>query len=152
MMFLKRRRRRGRGRLDETTSAPERNTPNFEFPTIAIRSLQRIEADLSTAIHDSSNNNTEQPQTNRQHQQLSMQQMPLLYSLARSWAWSAVAHRCVTHPHEASADFVDHRGDNVLHWTVFGRPGAQVVAALLNACPELAQRPNNQGLYPLHGE
>ena len=31
------------------------------------------------------------------------QNMPFLYSLARSWAWDAVTYRCRTHPEECGA-------------------------------------------------
>jgi hypothetical protein len=76
--------------------------------------------------------------------------MPLVYSLARSWAWEAVAFRCQTHPHEASAKYRDYLGDTCLHWTVFGRPLTRAVQAILAACPETARTANDAGLYPLH--
>jgi hypothetical protein len=76
--------------------------------------------------------------------------MPLLYSLARSWAWEAVAFRCQTHPHEASAHIRDYLGDTCLHWTVFGRPPTRAVQAILAACPDTARTANDAGLYPLH--
>lgn len=76
--------------------------------------------------------------------------MPLLYSLARSWAWEAVIFRCQTHPHEASADFRDNLGDTCLHWMVFGRPPLRAVQAVLAACPQTARTVNDAGQYALH--
>jgi hypothetical protein len=78
--------------------------------------------------------------------------MPLLYALAKSWAWEAVAFRCRAYPHEAAANWTDHRGDNILHWCAFGHPPLSPVQALLDACPDLARVTNNQGLLPLHGK
>lgn len=75
----------------------------------------------------------------------------MLYRLAGAWAWDAVSIRCQSHPTECSTRVVDERGDNVLHWAAFGRSPAEVVRQLLATCPELAQQPNKQGLYPLHG-
>ena len=82
-----------------------------------------------------------------EHQSLSM-----LYSLARRWAWPAVAFRCQTHPQEADATFRDHKGDTAMHWACFGNPPSDVIAAMLEACPQLASTPNDTGVLPLHGE
>ena len=76
--------------------------------------------------------------------------LPLLYSLARSWAWEAVTFRCTSHPHEVDVQYRDYRGDTILHWVAFGRPPYETVHELLLACPELAQTPNNSGTLPLH--
>ena len=130
MMLLNRRRRRRRSGLhnDDTDE-----TPRFEFPQISIGSSRQStlgERDMRDLD--------------------SVQHLPLMYSLARSWAWEAVSHRCRTHPHEASAEFVDEHGDNILHWTVFGRPSLEIIRDLLQACPKLARMPNQNGEYPLH--
>jgi hypothetical protein len=77
--------------------------------------------------------------------------MPLLYSLARSWAWEAVTFRCQTHPEEAAMNWTDSHGENVLHWSVFGRPPISPVLAMCSACPDLAKVRNNKGMLPLHG-
>lgn len=77
--------------------------------------------------------------------------MPMLYALARSWAWEAVAFRAQTHPEEAATNWTDHHGDNILHWSAFGRPPLAAVQALLTAGPELPKVRNNNGLFPLHG-
>jgi hypothetical protein len=77
--------------------------------------------------------------------------LPLLYSLAKSWAWEAVAFRCISHPHEASEKFVDAQGDNVLHWVMFGRPPVSVVQTILDTCSALAAQRNFRGFLPLHG-
>lgn len=73
-----------------------------------------------------------------------------LYSLAKRWAWEAVAFRCDSNPDEASSKYRDSNGDTLLHWTCFGSPPAHVVKALLKACPDLATVPNNDGCLPLH--
>lgn len=81
------------------------------------------------------------------------QHLPLLYSLARTWAWKAVEFRCQTHPHEADPSVFDETtGDTVLHWCVFGRPPLEVVTALLETSPGLARAANHRGLLPIHGE
>jgi hypothetical protein len=77
--------------------------------------------------------------------------MPLLYALARSWAWDAVAFRCRSHPEEAQMNWSDNHGDNILHWAAFGRPPFSPVRILLDTAPELAKVRNNKGLLPLHG-
>jgi hypothetical protein len=76
--------------------------------------------------------------------------LPLLYSLARSWAWEAVTFRCTTHPQEVDVKFRDYRGDTSLHWAAFGRPPIETVHALLQACPDMARTPNFSGTLPLH--
>lgn len=138
---IARRRRSSRGTADNHNLAVA-----FDFPTIRLHPLRRhgnSESNISSNNNSSSNDETREiPRTS----------MPLLYNLARSWAWEAVRFRCQTHPNECSELIVDHRGDNVLHWTVFGRPSIEVVSKLLEVCPELARRPNQQGYYPLHGE
>jgi hypothetical protein len=134
-MWLNQNRRHSRRR------ARERESSTIDFPTLAIRSL-RHQRPPSSSRHDDvqhANGGNTDPS------------MPLLYGLARGWAWEAVCFRCQSHPHEASTDVVDHRGDNVLHWTVFGHPPEHVVRALCTACPALAAQANRQGLYPLHG-
>ena len=78
--------------------------------------------------------------------------LPLLYYLAKRWAWIPLEHRCITHPHEVSTDHIDKiTGDTILHWVVFGNPPFSVVKALLDVCPQLAQTPNYMGSLPLHG-
>jgi hypothetical protein len=74
----------------------------------------------------------------------------LLYSLAKAWAWPALAHRCRTHPWEASSSLVNQNGDTALHWAVFGNPPLYVVEALLGACPDLVNVPNATKQLPLH--
>jgi hypothetical protein len=76
--------------------------------------------------------------------------LPLLYSLARGWAWEAVTFRCTSHPHEVDVKYRDYRGDTILHWVAFGRPPYEVVHELLLKCPQLAQTPNHDGTLPLH--
>jgi hypothetical protein len=136
-MLLNRHRRPRR----ETTSATN-SSSTIDFPTLTMRSLRQRPPSSSNF-----NNNDDLWPANT----VDTPSMPLLYGLARSWAWEAVCFRCQTHPHEASAAITDHRGDNVLHWTVFGHPPEHVVSALLTACPTLAAHANRQGLYPLHG-
>jgi hypothetical protein len=77
--------------------------------------------------------------------------LPLLYTLARGWAWEAVAFRCQSHPEEADASLTDYHGDNVLHWSAFGRPPLAPIDALLRVSPGLARTRNKKGLFPLHG-
>lgn len=81
----------------------------------------------------------------RQPDEEESEDLPLLFGLARQWAWPAVLFRCQTHPHEATA--VDKNGDTVLHWCAFGQPPVDVIEALLRVCP---QKPNHKGQYPLH--
>jgi Ankyrin repeats (many copies) len=76
--------------------------------------------------------------------------LPLLYSLARGWAWEAVTFRCTSHPHEVDVKYRDYRGDTILHWVAFGRPPHEAVHELLVKCPKLAQTPNYSGTLPLH--
>lgn len=142
--LLKRlRRRRQRRRATKHASASSANRDDDEEEHIA-----PISFDLPTiAIHPST---TEHPGTIIANS--TQQSLPLLYSLAKSWAWQPVWFRCRTHPQEASADYVNENGDNVLHWTVFGNPTPEVVRELLKACPQLACKPNNEGQYPLHGK
>lgn len=139
-LWVARRRRRGNHHGSDINSSG-----GIDFPTITVRNRQQC---ASTATSDDERIQATAATTTT----TARTSMPLLYSLARSWAWEAVRFRCQTHPAECSADLIDHRGDNVLHWTVFGRPPVTVVRQLLQTCPELAQRPNKQGLYPLHGE
>jgi hypothetical protein len=137
LAFLKRRnRRRNRGREEEIPEGP-----TFDFPMITMFRASSRESQHGGISNDNTNYNTTAGTTT----------LPLLYTLARSWAWTAVAFRCQTHPHEVSTEVVDHRGDNPLHWTAFGNPPMEVVQALLQVCPALAKQPNHQGLYPLHG-
>jgi hypothetical protein len=77
--------------------------------------------------------------------------MPLLYGLAKSWAWDAVAYRCESHPEEAIMNWTDHHGDNVVHWSVIGKPPLAPIQNILTASPDLAKVRNNRGLFPLHG-
>jgi hypothetical protein len=77
--------------------------------------------------------------------------MPLLYGLAKSWAWDAVVYRCETHPGEATMNWIDSHGDNVLHWSVFGKPPLAPIQNILTASTDLAKVRNNRGLFPLHG-
>jgi hypothetical protein len=78
--------------------------------------------------------------------------MPLLYALAKSWAWEAVAFRCQTHPEEAAMNWTDSHGDSILHWSVFGKPPLSAIQNILTACPDLAKARNNRGFLPLHGK
>jgi ankyrin repeat protein len=77
--------------------------------------------------------------------------LPLLYSLSRNWAWEAINFRCRTHPEEASADLIDARGDNILHWCAFGHPPINTIETILAVSPQLAAVKNKQGQTPLHG-
>ncbi|GAX09319.1 hypothetical protein FisN_6Lh311 [Fistulifera solaris] len=74
--------------------------------------------------------------------------MPLLYALARSWAWDAVAYRCQTHPQEA--EVADEKGDTTLHWACFGNCPAATVELILQANPSQAKVVNIKGELPLH--
>lgn len=139
MVWWNRRRRR----RHETTDNDDE--PSFDFPRIVLRSAPPSSRGSERGVPPGSSSDTSAAAVASESTGL-----PLLYSLARSWAWQAVLFRCETHPHEASVAYVDHHGDNVLHWTVFGRPDARVVEQLLKACPELAQRRNKQGNFPLH--
>lgn len=76
--------------------------------------------------------------------------LPLLYSLSRNWAWEAINFRCRTHPEEASADLIDARGDNILHWCAFGHPPINTIETILAVSPQLAAVKNKQGQTPLH--
>ena len=76
--------------------------------------------------------------------------LPLLYALARAWAWEAVTFRCTSHPNEVGAQYRDYRGDTILHWVAFGRPPHETVHELLLKCPQLAKTPNYSGSLPLH--
>lgn len=77
--------------------------------------------------------------------------MPLLYALARSWAWEAVTFRCKTHPHEVSEAFIDELGETILHWACLGKPPVDSILAILQVRPEMAQARNRKGQLPLHG-
>jgi hypothetical protein len=77
---------------------------------------------------------------------------PLVYALARSWAWPALKFRCETHPHEVSELSVDERGETILHWTCLGKPPVETVQAILEVCPVLARIKNKAGHLPLHGK
>lgn len=79
-----------------------------------------------------------------------VESLGVLYNLARSWAWAALAHRCTTNPTEVSVDLVNKDGDTALHWTVFGNPPLYAVEALLGACPDLVNVKNAAGNLPLH--
>jgi ankyrin repeat protein len=79
-----------------------------------------------------------------------LQNMSLLYSCCKQWAWPAVTFRCTTHPHEANVTFRDKNGDTALHLACIGNPPIDTVEALLTACPELACARNNYGNLPLH--
>jgi hypothetical protein len=81
-----------------------------------------------------------------------LQNMSLLYSCCKQWAWPAVTFRCTTHPHEANVTFRDKNGDTALHLACIGNPPIDTVEALLTACPELACARNNYGNLPLHGK
>lgn len=74
----------------------------------------------------------------------------LLYSLAKAWAWPALAHRCETHPWEASPKIVNAEGDTALHWAVFGNPPLYAIEALLRACPDMVNVANAAKQLPLH--
>ena len=76
--------------------------------------------------------------------------LPLLFCLARSWAWEAVSFRCTTHPNEVQVNYRDEHGDTCLHWIAFGRPPVETVRAILSVCPELARTANHAGTLPLH--
>lgn len=76
---------------------------------------------------------------------------PFIYKLAKSWAWSAVIHRCQTHPDEVKFARDQKTGDNVLHWCTFGNSSVDVVNAVLNvhydAIKEMNYIKNN---LPIH--
>lgn len=131
-------RRRRRNAAEEDAVDPNA-VPSFDFPTIAIQASQRL--------------NTTAYETEEEAQDASVEpaSLPLLYSLARSWAWQAVWFRCRTHPEEASPAYVDANGDNVLHWAAFGSGNQDAMRELLSVCPDLAAHANNKGFYPLHG-
>jgi hypothetical protein len=74
----------------------------------------------------------------------------LLYSLAKTWSWAALAHRCETHPAEVSVFLVDREGESAAHWAVFGNPPLYAVEALIRACPDIVNVRNNGGNLPLH--
>ncbi|KAG7341825.1 ankyrin repeat domain protein [Nitzschia inconspicua] len=74
----------------------------------------------------------------------------MLYTFAKAWAWPALAHRCETHPWEASTEIVNADGDTALHWAVFGNPPLYVIEALLQACPDLVNASNSAKQLPLH--
>jgi hypothetical protein len=77
---------------------------------------------------------------------------PLVYALARSWAWPALKFRCESHPHEVSELYVDERGETILHWACLGKPPVETVQAILEACPVLARMKNQAGHLPLHSK
>ena len=113
-----RRRRRRQTQEHETNN----RTGTIEKPSVRIVSRVSIVAAVNRR-RDNFNNDKNAP--------LGMTEvdrsMPLLYSLARSWAWEAVDFRCHTHPDEASAAHRDYLGDTCLHWAVFGRPPIRTV-------------------------
>ena len=147
LKWLRRRGQRRRARKHSSASSANKEDDeeehiapiSFYLPTIAIHS--------STTEYPGTNGTQTEPLDTEENQHL-----PLLYSLAKSWAWQAVWFRCRTHPQEASEVYVNENGENVLHWTVFGNPTPEVVRELLKACPQLACKPNNEGQYPLHGK
>jgi hypothetical protein len=111
-------------------------------------------ATLSVQITDVARGERGQTQESRQADRhiCDERPMPLLYALAKSWAWGAVEFRCETHPEEAAMNWTDIHGDNILHWAVFGKPPLSPVQNILRACPDLAKVRNNKGLFPLHGK
>ena len=134
-----RERRRRRNAAEEDAVDPNA-VPSFDFPTIAIQASQRLNT-ADYEMEEETQDPSEEPAS-----------LPLLYSLARSWAWQAVWFRCRTHPEEASPAHVDANGDNVLHWAAFGSGNQDAMRELLSVCPDLAAHANNKGFYPLHGE
>lgn len=141
--------RRRRKSDRESSRSSSRNGRPLEFPSIVLR-VRSHSRDGSVGSSDA---NTTVIATSTGNGAELSQSLPMLYSLAKSWAWQAVLVRCDTHPHEVSAEYVDHRGDNVLHWTVMGRSSDDVqgvVLRLLDLCPALARRPNKLGNLPLH--
>ena len=107
----------------------------------------------SISVHLSSTPTGSRSEDRRSDQQphRSKSSLPLLYYLAKTWAWDAVTFRCQTHPGEVKAMCVDDLGDNVLHWSVFGRPPLEPIETLLRVCPGLAKVKNKKGFLPLHG-
>jgi hypothetical protein len=109
-------------------------------------------ATFSVQITDAARGKTPTQETHKADRQLcDARPMPLLYGLAKSWAWDAVAFRCETHPGEATMNWTDNHGDNVLHWSVIGKPPLSPIQNILAASPDLAKVRNNRGLFPLHG-
>jgi hypothetical protein len=131
---------------------------NVDLPSITLTSRG-----FSSSSSLSSSPRRQQRHTNNNHQiqrhhgngaendNNTQSTMPMLYSLARQWAFQAVAFRCQTNPEETSSVWIDDQGDNVLHWVVFGNPPLNVVKELLRACPDLARKPNKKRTLPLHG-
>ena len=146
----KRRQRRRNNNLRSSTLEEEPDALGFDLPTIATTNMIATDILEEQGVHiETDNNDTTVVVSNRDDDH---HHLPLLYSLAKSWAWQAVWFRCRTHPQEASAEYVDQRGDNALHWVAFGNPTTAVVSELLKACPALARKPNHEGFYPLHGK
>jgi hypothetical protein len=111
-------------------------------------------AALSVQITDAARSERGQTQESHQadHRHICDERpMPLLYALAKSWAWGAVEFRCETHPEEATMNWTDIHGENILHWSAFGKPPLSSVQNILRACPDLAKVRNSKGLLPLHG-
>jgi hypothetical protein len=122
-----------------STSAENDAWSNVHLPSITITSRRE-------------SSSPRQQQTQKRHSNQQMQsELPMVFSLARNWAFPAVAFRCQTNPEEASSAWMDEQGDNALHWVVFGNPPLYVVEELLRACPNLASRRNKQRTLPLHG-
>jgi hypothetical protein len=122
-------------------------TPQF-IPFVGHRSgiLGWTNTPITIEIEETNDSNTFSNGSNKD----SNRKLGLLYRLAKAWAWPALAHRCRTHPWEASSSVVNHDGDTALHWAVFGNPPLFVVEALLRASPELVNVPNATKQLPLH--
>lgn len=124
---------------EQRPNSQRRSTPQFvpfEGPCIVVSWT----GDLENGRRNNSDEEREYPDGS----------LGVLYSLAKSWAWPALAHRCETHPWEASSTIVNRRGDTALHWAVFGNPPLYVIEALLKACPDLVNVPNESKQLPLH--
>jgi Ankyrin repeats (many copies) len=123
----------------------------YEKPRVHVVSCSTTVSTKSRWLaHRASAGSRHQPNATTESAEDDDNSLPLLFFLARSWAWEAISFRCTTHPNEVEVQYRDTHGDTCLHWVAFGRPPVSTVKALLSACPELARTPNFAGTLPLH--
>jgi hypothetical protein len=145
-------RRRRRGSTDDDDDDDNENS----YERIEIRMTNSAPhpnftpCNIRLGMHGSVYHNRDSSESWDEDSEVSTKNPSFLYNSARSWAWAALAHRCETHPWEASADNVNQDGDTALHWAVFGNPPLYVVEALLKACPDLVNVANACKQLPLH--
>lgn len=131
--FLQRRRYKNRRRGQRSPS------PEYTNPSVTITSS--FSSPGAGAADDGGERHLNRHQNN---------ELSFLHQLCKRWAWPAVVFRIEEFPNEVTLQQDNGHGDTMLHWACFGSPPVEVVEALLQANPKLAQIPNHLGNLPLH--